>query len=191
VTKPTGDLVETLDHALKLQAEGRFDEAAALMRQVVDGGLARGHVHLGWMHQMGLGTPIDLSLAEKHYSTAAQVGDVQAEYYLASLLRSRGDSEGALHWYETASEHGHASAAYWAYVLHSDRGADASQKRARHYLEAAAERGHYFAQRDLARDGLRSTKSPLLMCKYLVAYVSAVARGTVAALRNAEQPSLH
>jgi TPR repeat protein len=192
VTSGKGDQIARLSEALELQAKGRFGEAADLMKLLADEGLSRANVHLGWMHQSGLGKPVDLVLAEKYYSRGAAAGDVVAEYYLASLLRLKGELERALEWYEKASQHGHSSASYWAYVLYSDRGsAEADRAKAKHYLEAAARNGHYFAQRDLAREGLRSAKGPLLACKYLGAYISAVARGAVAALRSAEQPGLH
>ena len=192
MTNAARDLFKELESALELQAQGKLKESADMLTLLVDAGLARANVYLGWMHQAGLGTRVDLVLAEKFYRAGASANEVVAKYYLASLLRINGDLVGALKWYESASENGHPSAPYWAYLLHSDRESPTfDQGKAMFYLEIAAARGHYFAQRDLARERLRSTKSPLLACKYIGAYVSAIVRGAFAAIRNAERPNLH
>lgn len=109
-------------------------------------------LYLGYLYSRGLGTKKDLDIADKLFRELEKSGDVLGIYYLASLLLENGDVEAAKTRFEVAANLKHASAAYWAYELNSGyRGALINCAKADDFLALAAELGHIYAKRDLAK----------------------------------------
>ena len=190
---PTSDKPEyqALERAHECLSRGDYADAlrsfAALARQ----GVPQANVYFGWMYQKGLGIKVDLEMAEKCYRPAASTGLVLGQYYLASLLRLKGSLSEALEWYEKAAAQQHSSANYWASVMYREGdGTKPDKTKSERYLMTAASLGHCFAERDLARDSLRSAKTIIESLRALFSYVRAVIRGSIAAVRNPDDMQL-
>jgi TPR repeat protein len=138
--------------AYELLDAGKYDEAARRFGELAAAGDASANLHLGWMAQKGLGSQADLAKAEQLYLRAHAQGASDAAYYLGTLYRSMNRARDALRYLEEAASKGHPSATYWAYVMYQDgEGISRDEDRAARLLQRAAELGHIFARRDLAK----------------------------------------
>lgn len=166
---------------------GRYAAAHAAFAALAAGGELLGHTYLGWMYERGLGVAVDENRARDLYRLACDGGEPIACYYGASLKYRRGDAAGALEMFVRAADVGHASAAYWAYVIcRGGRGFPADPVRASEYLRLAASRGHVFAQRDWAKLQIRAQSSLLAKASALLQYARALVKGVAIAMRNAD-----
>ena len=135
---------------------GRYGAARAALEQLVSVGEHQALLYLGWMHERGLGSPVDEARAAACYQTVCDTGDQWGCYHAAYLKFRRRDIAGALELYVRAAEAGHPSAAYWASAIYDGEGGYACDpERATYYLVKAAECGHVFARRDLAKQRMR------------------------------------
>ena len=183
---------QALDRAHQLLTDGNYADALSSFESLAHEGVAQANVYLGWMHQKGLGTNVDLGRAEKCYKTAASNGLVLGQYYLATLLRLKGKLTEALQWYEKAAAQRHPSANYWASLMYREgEGTAPDGAKSEIYLKNAISLGHHFAERDLELARLRYAKNPIVMLRAAVAYIRAVVRGSVAAVRDPDEMRLH
>lgn len=109
-------------------------------------------VQLGWMWQTGTGTPKNLQEAEKWYRAATCAESGQAEFFLGSLFREKGEREKALRTFEESARKGYLPAIYHLgrMYMFGRGGVLKDETKAREYIEQAAQRGHLFARRDVA-----------------------------------------
>jgi hypothetical protein len=143
-------------NAHELLDAGKYDEAARRFTELAAAGDASANLHLGWMAQKGLGSQADLVKAEQFYLRAHAQGLAEAAYYLGTLYRSMNRARDALRYLEEAASKAHPSAAYWAYVMYQEgEGVPRDEDKAARFLERAAELGHIFARRDLAKRMMR------------------------------------
>lgn len=142
--------------ACDLLASGNYDDAYAAFSRLADAGNGWANLNLGWMNQQGLGRDVDLTQAEEHYLRAQGLAVPHAPYYLGSLYRQLKRYPEALENFERAAAAGNPSGAYWAYsMLHRGDEVARDSDKAGHYLQRAAELGHVFAKRDLAKRMIR------------------------------------
>jgi tetratricopeptide (TPR) repeat protein len=182
---------EALERAYEYLSKGNYADALSSFDLLARRGSLQANVYLGWMHQKGFGTRVDLKTAEGSYRVAASSGFVLGQYYLANLLRLSGNLSEALEWYEKAAAQRHSSASYWASVMYREGdGTSPDKTKSEKYLAVAASLGHYFAERDLARNRLRSAKTIVEVFQGLLAYIRAVIRGSIAAIRNPDETQL-
>jgi len=168
---------------------GRYDAARAALEQLVSQGEQQALLYLGWMHERGLGGPVDEVQAAACYRSLCDRGDPVACYHAASLKFRRSDIGGALDLYVRAADAGHPSAAYWASAIYSGgRGHARDPVRATRYLAKAAEHGHAFARRDLAKQ--RMHESGPIHSRILAAfqYSCAVLKGFTIIAKDADDP---
>jgi uncharacterized protein len=138
--------------AYDLLDAGKYDEAARRFTEMAAAGDASANLHLGWMAQKGMGSQADLAKAEQLYLRAHTQGASDAAYYLGTLYRSMNRARDALRYLEEAASKGNPSAAYWAHVMHHDgEGIPRDEQKAGELLQRAADLGHVFARRDLAK----------------------------------------
>ena len=138
--------------AYDLLDAGKYDEAARRFTELAAAGDASANLHLGWMAQKGMGSQADLAKAEQLYLRAHAQGASDAAYYLGTLYRSMNRARDALRYLEEAASKGNPSAAYWAYVMYHDgEGIPQDEQKATQLLQRAADLGHTFARRDLAK----------------------------------------
>jgi TPR repeat protein len=104
------------------------------------------------MYQTGTGTSKNPAEAEHWYRRAGSDGSGRAEAYLGSLLRQRQDSKGEREAFEASAAKGYAPASYHLGQMYMfGLGVPVDHARAYAYFEEAANRGHLFARRMLAR----------------------------------------
>ncbi len=166
-TDPAGDpdslanrrIRQHLDEAARLRqlspvdwraVRAAYESAAALGSRVAMS-------HVGWMHEQGKGTPVDLSEAARWYEPVAEAG--QTEYaiklgwlYLDPALGP--DRQQSTQWFQRAidsdsSDARVALASVW--VADAMGGNDAHLNEAHHLLEQALQQGHPLASHFLAR----------------------------------------
>lgn len=71
-----------------MSATGEHTQAAALYRQLADGGDRRAQTRLAWMFEAGRGVERDLSEAARRFESAAVAGEAEAQYALAVMYRT-------------------------------------------------------------------------------------------------------
>ncbi len=150
---------QKLDDAARLRQESPVDwravQAAYESAAALGSRVAMSHV--GWMHENGKGTPVDLQEAARWYEPVAEAG--QTEYaiklgwlYLDPALGP--DRQQSTQWFQRAidsdsSDARVALASVW--VADAMGGNDAHLNEAHHLLEQALQQGHPLASHFLAR----------------------------------------
>ena len=143
-------------NAYDLLEAGKYDEAAPRFAELAAAGDGSANLHLGWMAHKGMGCQPDLAKAEQFYLRAYGQGVPEAGYYLGTLYRSMNRARDAVRYLEEAASKGNPSAAYWAYVMYHDgEGVPRDEQKATQLLQRAADLGHIFARRDLAKRMIR------------------------------------
>lgn len=168
---------------------GRYDIARRKLEELASSGEHKALLYLGWMHEQGLGAPADEQRAAACYQALCDSGDAVGCYYSASLKFRRGNIAEALELYVRAADAGHPSAAYWASVIYSGEGGHAAdEERALYYLARAAEHGHAFARRDLARQRMRQPGPIHSRALAALQYLGALFKGLVVVVKDADDP---
>jgi len=176
---------QILSRANRAFKNEKYIEARRDYEIAVRDGFTEASVQLGWLWEEGLGGARDTERAKYFYQQAIDKGEVVlGSYYLASLLMKQEGSQRAADLFRAAANGGHASAAYWLYIIESERG-EASVWRS---LEVAAALGHEFARRDLARQRMRNATSLLNWFGGLGSYFMAKVRGLLIILSNPNDP---
>jgi hypothetical protein len=108
------------------------------------------------MYQSGKGVQRDLDEAEGWYQRAVHSDPQRAEFYLASVYMEKHDFQQALEWFERSASRGYAAATYQlGRIYRFGVGVGVDRQRGFEYIEQAAQKGHLFARRDIAREMLR------------------------------------
>lgn len=81
------------ERAQRIEAEGRYAEAAALYRELSASGNIRATTRLAWMHEAGRGVPKDLAQAARLFRDAGERGDPEAQYALSVMLATGAGQE--------------------------------------------------------------------------------------------------
>lgn len=178
-----------LQSAYADMSAGRYAEAREALERLVQEGERRASLYLGWMYEQGLGVPVNENQAATHYELLAHANDPEGSYYAASLKLKRGDAAGALAGFVLAAAAGNPSAAYWASAIYSgEKGFPVDVTKATAYLTKAASLGHVFAQRDLAKQRVRESKSMLAKAEAMLSYIGAKLKGLAMIVRNTHDP---
>ena len=121
-------------YAAYTQAAGKGDPAAL--------------VHLGAMHEYGLGTERNFAKAFGYYKQAAEQGEIQAQFRLGHMyehgLGTPADPASALRWYTRAAERGDLAQAHYMVASMHDRGTGTRVDKAEalKWYERAADQNH-------------------------------------------------
>lgn len=81
-----GSTETPFDRARRIEAEGKYAEAAAQYLELATAGNIRATTRLAWMHEAGRGVPRDLARAARLFREAAENGDPEAQYALGVML---------------------------------------------------------------------------------------------------------
>lgn len=144
--------LDELDRAEYATAREKFERA-----------IAEGHtgdflVNFGWLLEQGLGGEKDIARAMTLYREALAVApEGHATFYLGLALMNHGDRRQGATLLQKEADAGNPSAAYWLYALSSDADDLESKALAEKSLLRAAELGHAYAVRDLARRRVNSS----------------------------------
>lgn len=102
------------ERAQRIEAEGRYAEAAALYAEMSASGNVRATTRLAWMREAGRGLPRDLAEAARLFRDAAEKGDAEAQYALSVMLATGAgqakDEREARLWLEKSAAAGHPPA---------------------------------------------------------------------------------
>ncbi len=142
--------------ALERFKQGATDDALREMRLLSLAGHAGAQVFLGWLSEKGEVVPVDLEEARRCYTAAAEQGNSIGRFYLGMLLLRGGEVSIAAQWIHLAAEDGYPPALYRLGLLHEQgAGVERDEVRSLQYMRRAATAGHPFAQRWIARRGVR------------------------------------
>jgi TPR repeat protein len=136
----------------------------ALARDEFEKAIEEGHsgdflVNFGWLLEQGLGGDADIPRAVALYRKALIDQPMgYATFHLGMALMKHGDRGEGAELLQKDAEAGNPSAAYWLYALSSDTQDPESAALSEKCLLRAAELGHAFALRDLARRRVNSSK---------------------------------
>lgn len=155
-----------------------FSPANALRwaRQAAGKGFAPGYYLLGWYHEHGIGTTVDVNRARQHYEEAAEKGFPIAATYLAAKLVEgqfgRLDHKRAEELLALAAANGDATAAMQLAQWYEEGiGVDADPQKAVKWYQLAAELGNSLASMRLSMaysfGDLGLTRNKELAEKYL------------------------
>jgi predicted Zn-dependent protease len=146
-------------------------------------------VNFGWLLEQGLGGERDIPRAIGLYREALAVepaGHVTA-FYLGLALMNHGDRREGAKLLQKEADAGNPSAAYWLYALSSEAHDPESKALSDMSLLRAAELGHAYAIRDLARRRVNSSRG-LNKLNALFACWKAKARAMALTIRNVNDP---
>lgn len=152
-----------------------YDKAFLLYKELAQNGHVNCEVMLGWMYQNGLGTEKDPGKAHISYQSAANLGSPEAQFYLAKSYAKQKDFERAEHWYRKAAEKNYSPALYrigWIYEV--GRGVKRDSNKAFVFYERAADLGHIFARKQVARFLMRGHLGTLKRLQGLLLFASCV-----------------
>lgn len=135
-----------------LMEEKRFTEAYELYLQLGNQGDPSAQVHLGWMHQEGVGVPRDKNLARKWFLQAATLGSVPAAFYCGRAAVADQDWPEAIKWFREAGQREYGPALLWCGLLFiRGYGVPVDLEKGIAYLKRGAFAGNFYARRELAK----------------------------------------
>lgn len=144
-------------------------------------------VHLGWMLELGLGGDRDVPRAMKLYQLALETDSADlAAYHLGLLFMKNGNREEGVRLLQIAAASGNPSAAYWLYTYCSEYKDVMSLAVADQSLLRAAELGHAYALRDIARRRMLASNNLNEKLAARLAYWKAKIVGMAMTIRNAD-----
>lgn len=102
--EPAPDAVTLYAEAEQKRLSGADAEALVLYERAAEMGLTIAQLTAAIFHELGSGTPVDLSKALKWYEKAAEGGSASACCKCGELYKAAGNNEKALHWYQVAGD---------------------------------------------------------------------------------------
>lgn len=152
-------ITEGLRIASDLFEDGRYEDAAKNYRLLAEQGAVGAQLRLGWMYHAGKGVQKNLDEAEKWYLKAAITDSPEAQFYLATLYRSKEQYKQAIEWLQKSALQNYAPATYLLGKLYyMGEGVDQNRGTAFKYFEQAAKNGHLFALRNIAYDIIKGRR---------------------------------
>lgn len=139
--------IDAYNKAIDLLKAQNYTQAAKLLREAANHGLAEAQHNLACLYAEGLGVPKDVNQMAKLYRKAADQGHVLSQYALGrSYTLGEGNPEDiaqAAKWFSKAANQGLADA-QWAYglLLFGGKGVSQNQAEAVKWYRKAAEQDH-------------------------------------------------
>ncbi|MGH9988237.1 MAG: tetratricopeptide repeat protein [Nitrososphaeraceae archaeon] len=142
--------------ASDLFQEERYEEAFERYRVLAENGSVSSQVLLGWMYHAGKGVQQSLEEAEKWYRKAAATNSPEGQFYLATVHRTKQNYDEAIEWLGKSASQDYSPAIYLLGKLYyTGEGVIVNRAKAFEYFERAAQKGHLFAQRNIAYDMIK------------------------------------
>jgi TPR repeat protein len=177
-------VAETFRKAASLFHARRYDAALELYRSLANDGYVQAQQFLGWMYARGQGTAVDYTQALHWLEKAASQGSVKAMFFAGRVLTESGRHAEALKHYRAAESHDYAPALYRLGVMYRRaQGVPPDRALALTYLSRAANKGHFYARRELAIDDLANAL-PSAKLRGLVAFAKLLPISIRMHLRN-------
>jgi len=150
------ETTEELKKASGLFEEERYEEAFEKYRVLAERGSVTAQLCLGWMYHAGKGCQKNLEEAQKWYEKAASIQSAQAQFYLGTLYRAKGEYKQAFEWLERSASQEYSPALYFlGQLYYVGEGVEVNREKAFEYFEQAAEKGHLLAQRNIAYEMIK------------------------------------
>lgn len=125
--------------ALTKVEKGKYDEARALAKKLHQGGDVHAAYLLGFLHENGLGGPIDKASAIELYRLAADAGIADAQFSLGIQDVARGRYDDGVGWLNKAAQQQHPLAQSKLGALYAEgRALPADQEKAFYWFSQAA-----------------------------------------------------
>lgn len=166
----------------------QFDEAFRRGLPLAVAGSTSAQMAVGWMYQCGKGVGRNFDQAESWYRRVAETGSPVGEYYVGTVFGQRGQWSHAFEWFERAAAQDFLPAIYK--VGKSYRrglGVPTDPAKGLALIRAAADRGHLFARRDVARLKLAGRLGLLQIPAGLIEFLRVLKDGVRVGLTGAEQ----
>jgi TPR repeat protein len=175
----------------ELLNQGRLRDAYDLTLRLARAGESDAQMKLGWMYQVGKGVERDLEQAKFWYRSALQTQSPRAEFYLGTVYWNESAFPEAISWFEKAASKGFTPAMYQlARMYRHGVGVPRDSRLAAKHVEEAAQGGHLFAQRDLAREMLKGHNGLLRIPVGFVRLIQLGYRAARTGSRNIEDDRL-
>ena len=152
VERLAGQAIEKEDYA----------EAFRLLQPLAERGSEYTLLTLGYIHRRGIDGAPDWDSARSYFERAAAEGSVPAHHYLGRLFMGRKEDTKALEAFRAGAELGDLPCmSDLGRMLVKGRGGPVDLEEGREWLEKAAAKGHFFAQRAILALRMRNTRSLL------------------------------
>ena len=172
-----------MDEAIREVRKCNYERARTLLQGLSNDKEAQ--LWLAYLYQEGLGGTADLDKARETYQPLADADEPQGLYYLASLFLNTRQLTEAMRYFEKSAKLRHVSGAYWAAALHDGySGYPKDPQKHLFFLGQAANLGHIFALRDMARLDMRNARNVAAWGKAFIRYFNAKSRGLFFAVRD-------
>jgi len=146
-----GEDTTKIEIAAALFDEGKYEEAFKKYLDLAQCDVISAQLFIGWMYHAGKGVKQNLDEAFRWYKKAAENESQEAQFYLATLYRSKHEYQEAIEWFKKSASKGYLPALYRLGKMYDiGEGVNKDEKRAFEYLEQAAKMGHVFARREIA-----------------------------------------
>ena len=150
--------LQRLHVAWKTYVAGDYAAAMREFSGLAEKGHSRAWLYLGWLHNKGLGTPINYSKAEVCYKNAISLGNVDALIPLGRLYKKSASAEKSFGCFLSAASKGNLSGIYWvgrSYLY--GNGVEKDMEKAKTYLKTAMKKGHVYARLDYRAAQIRGS----------------------------------
>jgi TPR repeat protein len=138
--------------AARLHQARQYSDALVHYLPLAERGDTQSQLIVASFYEEGLGTGRNLDQAIRWYVIAAKGGSPEAQHHLGHIYYEKNDYGLALYWYKEAARRRYLPAIWrlgWFYEM--GRGVPHDRAKAYEMFERAAQQGHIFAERDLAR----------------------------------------
>ena len=123
---------------------------------VAEKGSVIAQLFLGWMYHAGKGVQENLEEAEKWDAKAANSQSARAQFYLGTLYRAKGEYKQAFEWLERSASQQYSPALYFlGQLYYVGEEVEVNREKAFEYFGQAAEKGHLFAQGNIAYEMIK------------------------------------
>ena len=146
--------------AFEAYRNGNYKVASRTLSALADQGNVEALLALAWINESGAMGAIDPELAKLFYKRAANLGSCDASYRLGRILRKSNDLSGALAAFERGAKQDHLPSISALGLLMVRTASNSDQTRVgMRWLSDAADRGHFFAKKEMLILGLENTNS--------------------------------
>jgi uncharacterized protein len=171
-------MTEELRIAATLFDSERYEDALKKYRVLAELGNITAQLRLGWMYHAGQGVERNLTEAQKWYEKAATTESPQAQFYLGTLYRAKGEYQQAFEWLKRSASQGYSPAMYFLGQLYCvGEGVELNRAKAFQYFEQAADKGHLFAQRNIAREMIKGRRGIMRIPMGFILLVRVLCKG--------------
>jgi len=184
-------MTEELKIAANLFDGERYEDALKKYRILAESGNITAQLRLGWMYHAGQGVERNLTEAQKWYEKAASTESAQAQFYLGALYRAKGEYQQAFELLKRSASQEYSPAMYFLGQLYCvGEGVELDRAKAFQYFEQAADKGHLFAQRNIAREMIKGRHGIMRIPMGFLLLVRVLCKGIKVTVRDPDSDTI-